>query len=226
MSALAGRQDQVRGCREEVFTGIVEEVGIVKSVEVGSLTILATQVLEGTKLGDSMAVNGACLTATGISKNTFSVDVMPETLRRTNLGSLVPGEGVNLERALAAGGRFGGHFVQGHVDGTGTINSIVPEGEALLMRVSAGPEIVRYLVEKGYVAVDGVSLTVTRCDPKSFAVSLVDYTQKHTILGRRRPGDMVNLEVDIMAKYVERIKGVGKVGISLELLAEHGFLAT
>ena len=209
-----------------MFTGIVEEVGIVKSLQSGRLTVSATEVLKGTKLGDSIAVNGACLTATNIGPSVLSVDIMPETMRRTNLGALRPGQGVNLERSLAADGRFGGHFVQGHVDGTGRIISMVPEEEALLMEVAASPDIMRYLVEKGYIAVDGVSLTIIRCEASSFAVSLVAYTQKHTILGGKRVGDVVNLEVDIMAKYVERIGVESKSGVSLEFLSEHGFLGT
>jgi len=209
-----------------MFTGIVEEVGIVTAVQPGRLTISATEVVKGTKLGDSIAVNGTCLTVTNIGGNTFSVDVMPETLRRTNLGSLLPRQGVNLERSLAADGRFGGHFVQGHVDGTGKIMSMVPEGEALLMEVAAPPDITRYLVEKGYIAADGVSLTIIRCDATSFAVSLVAYTQKHTTLAGKRVGEVVNLEVDIMAKYVERMGVESKQGLSLEFLGEHGFLTT
>ncbi len=209
-----------------MFTGIVEEVGTAKSLQGARLTISAIEVLKGTKLGDSIAVNGTCLTVTNISDGTFSVDVMPETMRRTNLGALFPGQGVNLERSLAADGRFGGHIVQGHVDGTGKIISMVPEREALLMEVAAPPDIMRYLVEKGYIAVDGISLTIIRCDATSFAVSLVAYTQKHTTLGGKRVGDVVNLEVDIIAKYVERMRVESKPVISLEFLSEHGFMAT
>jgi riboflavin synthase len=207
-----------------MFTGIVQEIGTVKSLQAGRLTIAADGVLKGAKPGDSINVNGACLTVTGISSNTFSVDVMPETLRRTNLGALRPGEGVNLELALAADGRFGGHFVQGHGDGTGRVASVVPEGEALLMKVAAPSDIIRYVVEKGFIAVDGVSLTVTNCSAVSFMVSLVAYTLQHTTLGRKKPGDVVNLEVDIIAKYVERLVGERKPGVSLEFLGKHGFL--
>jgi riboflavin synthase len=208
-----------------MFTGIVEEVGTVKTVRAGRLAISATKVLEGTSPGDSIAVNGACLTATELSGDSFAVDVMPETLRRTNLGALASGDPVNLERAMAANGRFGGHFVQGHVDATGRIASVVPEGDAQLMSVGAPQAVMRYLVEKSYVAVDGVSLTVVRCETASFTVSLVAHTQRHTTLWRRRAGDTVNLEVDIIAKYVERLKGEGGRGISLEFLGEHGFTA-
>lgn len=206
-----------------MFTGIVEEVGTAKSLQAGKLTIAASGALKGTKPGDSIAVNGACLTVTKISGNTFSVDVMPETLRRTNLGALRPGDGVNLERALAADGRFGGHFVQGHVDGTGKVASVAPEKEALLMKIAAPPDIMRYVVEKGFIAVDGVSLTISQYDAASFAVSLVGFTRQHTTLGRKKSGDVVNLEVDIIAKYVEKLRGESKPGVTLEYLGKHGF---
>jgi len=206
-----------------MFTGIVEEVGTAKSLQAGKLTIAASGVLKSTKLGDSIAVNGACLTVTKISGNAFSVDVMPETLRRTNLGTLRPGDGVNLERALAADGRFGGHFVQGHVDATGRVSSLVPEGEAFLMKIAAPPDIMRYVVEKGFIAVDGVSLTIAQYDAAYFVVSLVGFTQKHTTLGRKKSGDAVNLEVDIIAKYVEKLRGENKPGVTLEYLGKHGF---
>ncbi len=209
-----------------MFTGIVEEEGTVRSLRSGRLEIEAAGVAGGIKPGDSISVNGACLTVTDVTGNTLSVEVMPETMRRTNIGTLRPGQGVNLERAVAADGRFGGHFVQGHVDGTGGVVSVVPEGEALLIRVEAPPEIMRYVVEKGFIAVDGVSLTVIGCDESSFTVSLVAYTQKHTTLLSRKAGDTVNLEVDIMAKYAEKAKGWEKPGVSLEFLGEHGFLST
>jgi riboflavin synthase len=207
-----------------MFTGIVEEIGTVKSLQAGRLTVVAGSALKGAKLGDSINVNGACLTVTAISGNTFSIDVMPETLRRTNLGALHPGEEVNLELALAADGRFGGHFVQGHVEGTGKVSSVVAEGEALLMKVAAPLDIMRYVVEKGFIAVDGVSLTVTQYSAVSFMVSLVSFTLQHTTLGRKKPGDVVNLEVDIIAKYVERLVGERKPGVSLDFLGKHGFL--
>jgi riboflavin synthase len=209
-----------------MFTGIIEEIGTVKSLQPGRLTISAGDVLKGSRLGDSIAINGACLTVTTISGGTFSVDIMSETLRRTNLGVLRPSDGVNLERALPADGRFGGHFVQGHVDGTGRVSSMVPEKEAILMKVSAPSDIMRYVVEKGFIAVDGVSLTIIYCDTASFMVSLVAYTQQHTTLGLKKPGDVINLEVDIIAKYVERLRGESKPGVSLEFLGKHGFLAT
>ena len=207
-----------------MFSGIVEEIGTVKSVQPGKLVITARKVLEGTRPGDSIAVNGACLTVTNIVEDAFSVELMPETLRRTNLGILHPNDKVNLERALKANGRLGGHFVQGHVDGMGRILSLRPEEEAVLMRISVPPEIARYLVEKGFIAVDGVSLTIVECEATSFTVSLVSYTRQNTTLGSKLPGDLVNLEVDIIAKYVEQLSGKNKPGITREFLAQHGFL--
>lgn len=209
-----------------MFTGIVEEVGQVRALQRNRLTIGAKQVLTGTKVGDSISVNGTCLTVTDYNADSFSVDVMPETIRRTNIGMLKPGNGVNLERSMPADGRFGGHFVQGHVDGTGKITSMVTEGDAVIMEVAAPQEITRYLVEKGYIALDGISLTIVRCDEQAFTVSLVAHTLKNTTLKSKRAGDAVNLEVDIMAKYIERTGAAGKRDISRELLGEHGFLST
>jgi riboflavin synthase len=206
-----------------MFTGIIEEVGIVKSVRLGRLTVSATKVLQGMELGDSLAINGACLTISAFDANSFSVDIMPETLRRTNLGLLRPGSGVNLERPLVIGGRLGGHLVQGHVDATGRVLSLVPEAGAVIARYAAPQEVMRYVVEKGFIAVDGASLTVINCDTTSFSVSLVTYTLEHTILGSKRPGDLVNLEVDIMAKYLEKLKE-RRGSITLDFLVEQGFL--
>ncbi|MDD5093225.1 MAG: riboflavin synthase [Dehalococcoidia bacterium] len=206
-----------------MFTGIVEEVGQLKFAGPGKLVIAARKVLEGTRLGDSIAVNGPCLTVTAIGNADFSVDVMPETLRRTTLGTLKPGDKINLERALALGDRFGGHFVQGHIDGTGKIVSFVPEGDAVIMKVSAPPQITRYAVEKGFVAIDGISLTIVECDAHSVSVSLVTYTQNNTTFADKRPGGLVNLEIDIIAKYVEKLAGKYKPEMTLEFLAQHGF---
>ena len=193
-----------------MFTGIVEEVGTVKAVQAGRLTISATRVLEGTSPGDSISVNGACLTATDTGGDLFSVDVMPETLRRTNLGALVVGAPVNLERAMAADGRFGGHFVQGHVDETGRIVSVVPEGEARLMTVGAPPTVMRYIVEKGFIAVDGVSLTVKAVKGSMVEVTVIPYTLGSTIVSDWRVGSIVNVEVDQVAKYLmPRIRSMG-----------------
>ena len=206
-----------------MFTGIIEEVGTVTTAPQGRLAVAARRVLDGSATGDSIAVNGACLTVVDISQGGFAVDVMPETLRRTNLGLLRPGDGVNLERALAVGGRMGGHFVQGHVDGTGRVMSVSPEGEALVARFEAPPEVMGYVVSKGFIAVEGVSLTVVECGGHYFTVSLVGYTLGNTTLGGKRAGDVVNLEVDIIAKYVERLHGGGS-RVTMEFLAEHGFL--
>lgn len=207
-----------------MFTGIIEEIGAVKSVVSGRLTVSASVVLEGTKLGDSIAVNGICLTVNAIGAGTFSVDIMPETLRRTNLGMLRPGARVNLERALLIGGRLGGHFVQGHIDATGKLVSLIPEGEAVIARYTAPSQVMRYVVEKGFIAVDGASVTVVHCDDTSFSISLVAFTLEHTTLGRKRPGDTINLEVDIISKYVERLEKKDE-GITYNSLAEHGFLS-
>ena len=208
-----------------MFTGIVEEVGTVKSIGSGKLAVAASVVLEGTRLGDSVAVNGTCLTVTALDAASFSVDVMPETLKRTNLGQLRPGSRVNLERALLVGGRVGGHLVQGHVDATGKVLSLVPEGGAVIARFAAAPEVLRYVVEKGFIAVDGVSLTVIGYDRSSFSTSLVGYTLDNTVFAGRKVGDQVNLEVDIMAKYVEKLRE-GRGGITLDFLSEHGFTST
>ena len=207
-----------------MFTGIVEEIGIVKGISLGSLTVEAAKVLDNTKPGDSLAVNGACLTVTSLNRDSFSVEVMPETIRRTNLGRLHYGDVVNLERAILAEGRFGGHFVQGHVDDVGKVLSLQPEEDAFIARISAMAHLMPYIVDKGFIAVDGVSLTVIGYDDLSFSVSLVTYTREHTTLGRSEPGDVVNLEVDIIAKYVERLKQRGEPGVTLNFLEEHGFL--
>ena len=208
-----------------MFTGIVEEVGRVISARSGKLVIAASDVISGMERGASMAVNGVCLTVTNFDNSSFSVDVMPETLKRTNLGLLYAGDGVNLERPLPLGGRLGGHLVQGHVDDTARVTSVTREGGAVLIRFEAPPEVMYYVVEKGFIAVDGVSLTVVTKDTSSFGVSVVDYTLKHTNLGSRRAGDTVNLEVDIIAKYVEQFSQTRSPGVTFEFLHEHGFMA-
>jgi riboflavin synthase len=224
---VASRQDLSRkdGRDGDLFTGIVEEVGTVRSASRGRLTISAKEMLQGTRLGDSLAVNGACLTITGFDAASFTVDVVPETLQRTNLGLLRSGSPVNLERALALGGRLGGHLVQGHVDATGKILSLTPRETAIIMRYAAPPQVMRYVVEKGFIAVDGMSLTVADCDASSFSVSVIPYTMERTNIGSRRVGDLVNLEVDIIAKYVERLTQ-GHSGVTLDFLGEHGFSTT
>ena len=188
-----------------MFTGIVEEIGAVKAMDAGRLTIGASVVVSDVSVGDSIAVNGACLTVTEHDASSFAVDVVPETLRRTNLGALTAGSRVNLERSMPASGRFGGHMVQGHVDGTGVVRSISADGDALMVAFEASPWVMRYAVEKGFIAVDGTSLTIVHCDNFSFSVTLIPHTQANTALGDKRVGDSVNLEADIVAKYVERL---------------------
>jgi len=206
-----------------VFTGIVEEMGSVASVPAGSLVIAASKVLKGMQPGGSIAINGVCLTVTDFDSKSFSVDVMPETLKRTNLGLLRTGDRVNLERPLALGGEVGGHLVQGHVDDTGRVASVTWEDAAVLIRFEASPEVMRFIVTKGFIAVDGVSLTVATRDTGSFGISIVDYTRQHTILGSRTVGDTVNLEVDVIAKYVAQLSQPQHTGITVDFLQEHGF---
>jgi len=207
-----------------VFTGIVGEIGKVTSAQSGSLNVAASNVLQGMELGESISINGVCLTVASFKANAFSVDIMLETSRRTNLGLLKAGDNVNLEQPVALGGRLGGHLVQGHVDDTGRVASVMWDGEAMLVRFEAPPKVMRYVVEKGFIAADGVSLTVVTKDTSSFLVSLVDYTQRHTTLGSRRAGDRVNLEVDIIAKYVEQLSQTQHPSITMDSLQEHGFL--
>jgi riboflavin synthase len=185
-----------------MFTGLVQQLGTVESLRVGRMEIAGALELEP---GDSVAVNGVCLTATDVRPEGFSVDVMDETLRRSSLGSLEAGSKVNLELALRASDRLGGHIVQGHVDGVGTIESATDEGLARVVRIAAPAELLRYVVEKGSIAVDGVSLTVTEVDADGFSVSLIPETLERTTFGAAQPGSPVNLEVDVVAKYVEKL---------------------
>jgi riboflavin synthase len=186
-----------------VFTGLVESTGTV-ALRDGRLAV-ETELAEQLAVGDSIAVNGVCLTATSVSAEGFAADVMEETLRRSSLGALAPGAPVNLELALRAADRMGGHFVQGHVDGVGTVREVREEGLARVLTVEADPSLLRYVVEKGSIAVDGVSLTVSALEDDAFAVSLIPETLERTTLGRVLPGNEVNLEVDVLAKYVERL---------------------
>ncbi len=188
-----------------MFTGIVEEVGRVVALDRSRLTIGAATVLGGTKVGGSILVNGACLTVTEVDGRTFTVDVVPETFRRTNLADLQPGHAVNLERATPVDGRLGGHIVQGHVEATAEVLELQPDGSDGLM-VHYGPpaELMRYIVGKGFIAIDGASLTVVGCDGRRFWVTLIPFTRSHTNLAERRPGDRVNIETDIVARSVER----------------------
>lgn len=207
-----------------MFTGIIEEVGKVTSAPAGRLVIAAIDVLPGLELGGSIAINGACLTVTDFGASSFSVDVMPETVERTNLGLLRAGDRVNLERPMTLNGELGGHLVQGHVDDTGKVASATRDGEALLLRFEAPAEVMRFTVPKGFIAVDGVSLTIAGKDTTSFQASVVAYTREHTTLGSKKMGDPVNLEVDIIAKYVEQLARPQNTGITFDFLAEHGFL--
>ena len=206
-----------------MFTGIVEETGKVVSTGGGKLVIGAKTVLQEMNLGDSIAVNGVCLTVTAMTADSFSVDVMPETSERSNIELLKKGDRVNLERALSFGGRMGGHLVQGHIDATGKITSMTWQGRAMLVGVEAPQTVMRYIVEKGFISVDGISLTVTGSDAASFTVSVVDFTRQNTVLSERKTGDMVNLEVDIIAKYVEQFTQARDKGVTAEFLEEHGF---
>ena len=206
-----------------MFTGIVQEVGSIVSVTTGKLTVSAREAMKDLKPGGSIAVNGICLTITDFDKKSFSVDVMPETLKRTNLGLLHAGDRVNLERPLTFNGEIGGHLVQGHIDDTGSVVQIAREGDAVLMRFQAKPEVMRYIVPRGFIAVDGTSLTVTTKDADTFGVSIVGFTREHTILADKKPGDLVNLEVDIIGKYVAEFNKPPSAGITAEFLQEHGF---
>lgn len=191
-----------------MFTGIVEETGRIAAIRVtadgASMTVEASGVLEETRPGDSIAVDGTCLTVTSMDATTFMVDMAPETLSRTNLGDLGVGDEVNLERSLTPGSRMGGHFVQGHVDATGTIREVRADGDSLRVEIGLQADLMRYLAPKGYVAVDGVSLTVVDVLPEGFTIMLVPYTMKHVTLPGKPVGERVNIEVDILAKYVER----------------------
>lgn len=192
-----------------MFTGIVEEKGRVAHITPADqgvrLMIDAPLVAADLSIGDSVAVNGVCLTVVEATGSAFAADVVKETLDRSNLGGLRPNDAVDLERPMPAAGRFDGHIVQGHVDGTGRVTDITPEGESVRMRLSSPPSLERYLVEKGSVTVDGVSLTVAGVSDGEFEVALIPHTLEVTVLGERQPGDVVNLEVDVIAKYVERL---------------------
>lgn len=212
-----------------MFTGIIEEKGKVISVEMGSsvsrISVACPAIFEGLSLGDSVAVNGVCLTISLIPREgAFAADVMPETFRRSNLAALKAGDAVNLERAMPALGRFGGHIVAGHIDGTGKVLSLRTEGNAVLMTVRAGAEILRYVALKGSIAIDGTSLTVADVGASSFTVSLIPFTAASTTLLDKRPGALVNLETDIIAKYIEKLmQAGGNEPITLEMLQESGF---
>ncbi len=217
-----------------MFTGLVEELGKVKTIEKGAksvrITIAAKKVLEDVKLGDSIAVNGTCLTAVDFDSTYFTADVMPETVNKTVLAHLRPGDLVNLERTLRLGDRFGGHMVSGHVDSVGKIIAKDQNDIAIIVKISVTPETSRYIIKKGSIAIDGISLTVVEANDTWFSVSLIPHTAKMTTLGYKRVGDSVNLETDIIGKYVEKLLMPKssepipqKSGITMDFLAQHGF---
>jgi len=212
-----------------LFTGIIEEVGHVSRIGGGSLVIDCHKVLEDVQLGDSIAVNGVCLTVTHFDKSSFTADVMPETVRRTSLAELKKGSPVNLERALTLASRLGGHIVSGHIDSTGEIVKFADEGNAILMTISAGPELLRYIVEKGSVALDGISLTVAKVTDSDFTVSLIPHTREVTNLGSKKTGSPINIETDVLGKYVEKmLQGKrepqqSQSTLTLDFLRENGF---
>ncbi len=216
-----------------MFTGIIEEKG--EAVEIkrngmnSFIRIRTKKILDDVRIGDSIAVNGVCLTVTRIDGNIFQADVMNETLNRSSLGSLSSGSLVNLERAMAAGGRFGGHIVSGHIDGTGRISDIKNDGIAVWYTIAADSEILRYIVEKGSVAIDGISLTVAKVTDHDFSVSVIPHTAEVTILSSKKMGDIVNLENDIIGKYVEKLmkpaeNSAAKSCIDMNFLAKNGFI--
>ncbi len=216
-----------------MFTGLVEEIGTVAAIGANrdsrgdhfDLTVNASTAIDGGALGDSIAVNGVCLTVTALGETSFTVGLAPETLARTNLGALKTGDGVNLERSLLPSTRMGGHFVQGHVDGTGTITAFRPDRDALWATIAVDPALMRYIAPKGYIAIDGTSLTVVDTGEDWFNVTLIDYTQQKIVLPRKKPGDTVNLEVDILAKYLERLIAVrGDSAITKDTLQSAGFI--
>lgn len=211
-----------------MFTGIVEEMGEVVSLRRGArsftLTIRAEKVLQGTEVGDSIATNGVCLTVTRLQEGRFEADVMPETVERTALGGLKAGDGVNLERALTLSTRLGGHLVSGHIDATGRLVDRREDDTALWLTFEAPQSVLRYVVQKGSIAIDGVSLTVARVTERTFSVSLIPHTQATTTLHHRRIGESVNLECDMIVKYVEKLMGkTPSSGLTLDFLREHGF---
>lgn len=218
-----------------MFTGIIEEIGEIlamrKNAESMALTIKAREILDDVKIGDSVATNGVCLTVTGLGKNLFRADVMHETMDRSSLGKLGIGSKVNLERAMRADGRFGGHMVAGHIDGTGRITDIKKDDNAVWYTIAAGPQILRYIVEKGSVAVDGISLTVARVSGIDFAVSVIPHTMAQTTLAWRVAGDIVNLENDMVGKYIEKFLAYPPNGetagsaIDKNFLMKNGFLS-
>jgi riboflavin synthase len=213
-----------------MFTGIIEEIGIIKFVQKGGrsskVTISAMDILNDIKVGDSINTDGVCLTVTSFTKDHFTADIMPESMERSSFRKLNPGNPVNLERAIRLNDRLGGHLVSGHIDDTGTILQIRKDDNAVWLTISADKQVLRYIVEKGSVAIDGVSLTVAHVDDTTFSVSIIPHTQTVTSLRSKKTGDTVNIECDIIAKYIEKLAGENnKQGkLDLNFLAEQGFL--
>jgi riboflavin synthase len=209
-----------------LFTGIIEDVGTIKAIKKGTksavLTIEAAKIFSDLKLGDSVAVNGVCLTAVSINGNCFTADVMNVTLSNSSLGSLKVGSRINLERAMPLNGRFGGHIVSGHIDGLGTITKIKKDDNAVWYTIKTTPQIMHYIIEKGSIAIDGISLTIAEIHRDSFSVSIVPHTARETILSKKTLGSIVNLENDIIGKYIERLLPSSK-GITKEFLMENNF---
>lgn len=212
-----------------MFTGIVEELGTVKSIKRNTdkqrITLSCQKVLEDIHLGDSIAVNGVCLTVVDFDKTSFSADVMNETFSRSSLGSLTSGSPVDLERAMSAQGRFGGHIVSGHIDGTGTIRNIRKDDNAIWFEIAADEKLLDFIVEKGSIAIDGISLTVADVNKSSFQVSIIPHTLKSTVLGFKKRGDIVNLENDVIGKYIKKftVKSQENKGLTREFLLSNGF---
>jgi len=199
-----------------MFTGLVEELGIIAKITQTEIWIEASVVIKDLGIKDSISVNGACLTVVDLKENAFRVDVVPETLSRTDLGDLAIGDKVNLERSAQLGGRLGGHIVQGHVDGTAEIISIVEDGTSWSIEFQISNSLSKYIVEKGFICVDGASLTVVNCDEKSFSIALIPYTKDNTVLGLKRVGSTVNIETDIIGKYLEKLSTGDQTHISLD----------
>lgn len=206
-----------------MFTGIVEEIGVVARRSGIDLAVYAKTVMDGLKLGDSVAVDGVCLTVAACDAESFVVQTSPESLERTTLARLRPGVAVNLERAMQAQDRFGGHFVLGHVDGVGRVSGVVPQGEFSLWRFQAPPEVARYIVPKGCIAVDGISLTVVEPVGDTFGVAVIPATIARTTLAAKRPGDAVNLEADVIGKHIYHYLNGAAGSMSVDFLKRHGF---
>lgn len=210
-----------------MFTGIIEEKGRIEQITEGSkscrLKISADKIFDDLELGDSVAVNGVCLTVSELTPPSFTADVMPETLRRTGLGTLAKGANVNLERAMQLGGRFGGHIVTGHIDGTGTVTNTVIEDNAVVITINADEKIIQYIVEKGSITLDGISLTVASVRTDRFTVSIIPHTAKETTILDRKIGDKINIECDIIGKYVKQFNSNQSSGITMDFLKQNGF---